>query len=308
MRPKYLLTLIVLLALAVASAPTPAQAGGIVSVCDEANLLAALAGGGTVTFSCSGTITLTARITIAADTTIDGSGQNVTISGNHAVRAFTVNTGVTLNLNRLTVVDGRADSGGGGINNSGTVTVSNSTFSGNNASGTFSSSGGIYNSGTVTVTNSTFSSNSATSFGYGGGNGGGGINNSGTLTVSNSTFSSNNASGTFSNCGGIYNSGTVTVTNSTFAGNSATNTTAVAAAGGILNGGVLTVSDSTFSANSGVGGGIANTSGSLGLLVAIYQVQSCAAGSGGKYKRLSHRGHNAVGDCGSAGRRVCRPR
>ena len=52
----------------------------------------------------------------------------------------------------------------------------------------------------------------------------------------------------------------------------------------------------------------AQSSGSLGLLVAIYQVQSCAAGSGGKYKRLSHRGHNAVGDCGSAGRRVCRPR
>ena len=106
MRPKHLVTLLVLLALAVASAPTPAQAGGIVSVCDEAHLLAALAGGGTVTFSCSGTITLTATITIAADTTIDGSGQTVTISGNHAVRVFTVNSGVTLNLNALTVADG----------------------------------------------------------------------------------------------------------------------------------------------------------------------------------------------------------
>ena len=108
MRPQHLVTLLVLLALAVASAPTPAHAGGIVSVCDEAHLLAALAGGGTVTFSCSGTITLTATITIAADTTIDGSGQTVTISGNHAVRVFTVNSGVTLNLNRLTVADGSA--------------------------------------------------------------------------------------------------------------------------------------------------------------------------------------------------------
>ena len=106
MRPKHLVTLLVLLALAVASAPTPAHAGGVVSVCDEAHLLAALAGGGTVTFSCSGTITLTATITIAADTTIDGSGQTVTISGNHAVRVFTVNSGVTLNLNRLTIADG----------------------------------------------------------------------------------------------------------------------------------------------------------------------------------------------------------
>ena len=52
-----------------------------------------------MTFSCSGTITLTAEIVIAADTTIDGSGQTVTISGNNAVRVFSVNAGVTFNLN-----------------------------------------------------------------------------------------------------------------------------------------------------------------------------------------------------------------
>ena len=145
MRPRHLVTLLVLLALAVASAPTPAHAGGVVSVCDEAHLLAALAGGGTVTFSCSGTITLTAEIVIAADTTIDGSGQAVTISGNHAVRVFTVNSGVTLNLNRLTIANGSIASGdGGGIYNSGTLTVSNSTFSGNSAT-LRRHGGGIYN-------------------------------------------------------------------------------------------------------------------------------------------------------------------
>ena len=106
MRPKHLVAILVLLALAVPA--SPAHAGGVVSVCDEAHLLAALAGGGTVTFSCSGTITLTAKITIAADTTIDGSGQAVTISGNNAVRVFTVNSGVTLNLNELTVANGSA--------------------------------------------------------------------------------------------------------------------------------------------------------------------------------------------------------
>ena len=106
MRTKHLVAILVLLALAVPA--SPAHAGGVVSVCDEAHLLAALAGGGTVTFSCSGTITLTAEITIAADTTIDGSGQTVTISGNNAVRVFTVNSGVTLNLNGLTVANGSA--------------------------------------------------------------------------------------------------------------------------------------------------------------------------------------------------------
>ena len=106
MRPKYLVTILILLALALPA--LPAHAGGIVSICDEAHLLAALAGGGTVTFSCSGTITLTAEITIAADTTIDGSGQAVIISGNDTVRVFTVNPGVTLNLNRLTIANGNA--------------------------------------------------------------------------------------------------------------------------------------------------------------------------------------------------------
>ena len=118
MRTKHLVAILVLLALAVPA--SPAHAGGVVSVCDEAHLLAALAGGGTVTFSCSGTITLTAEIVIAADTTIDGSGQTVIISGNNAVRVFTVNPGVTLNLNELTVANGYVDSGsGGGIFNDG---------------------------------------------------------------------------------------------------------------------------------------------------------------------------------------------
>ena len=59
-------------------------------------------------------------ITIATNTTIDGSGQTVTISGNHAVRVFTVNSGVTLNLNRLTVANGSTGgSDGGGIYNAG---------------------------------------------------------------------------------------------------------------------------------------------------------------------------------------------
>ena len=161
MRSKHLVTLLVLLALAVASAPTPAHAGGVVGVCDQAHLRAALTGGGTVTFSCGGTITLTTEITIATDTTMDGSGQTVTISGNHAVRVFIVNPGITLSLNKLTVANARVDHGGGdggGILNSGTVTVSNSTFSANHCGW---AGGGIYNSGTLTISNSTFAGNRA---------------------------------------------------------------------------------------------------------------------------------------------------
>ena len=63
-----------------------AHAAGVVSTCNEASLNAALVGGEAVTFSCSGTITLTATLTIAADTTISGTGQAVTLSGNNLVR------------------------------------------------------------------------------------------------------------------------------------------------------------------------------------------------------------------------------
>lgn len=81
MPPKYLVAILVLLTLAVPA--SHAQAGGAVSICDEAHLRAALAGGGTVTFVCSGTIILTATIIIGTNTNIDGSGQTIIISGNH---------------------------------------------------------------------------------------------------------------------------------------------------------------------------------------------------------------------------------
>jgi hypothetical protein len=239
MEPKYLVTtLTVLLAVLFQTGPIylplvwirePINAGGIVSICDEANLRAMLAGGGRVTFSCSGTITLTDTIIITTETIIDGTGQNVTISGNNAVRVFWVYQGITTNLNRLTVANGNFTSvftsnvGGGGIySDAGIVTVSNSTFSENSTHG--GNGGAIFNrNGTVIVSNSTFAGNTAYT-GYWGGVGGaiyiagGSGNSSGTVTVSNSTFSGNIAYG---GAGGIKNEwrGMLTVSSSTFSDN-----------------------------------------------------------------------------------------
>jgi hypothetical protein len=104
------------------------------------------------------------------------------------------------------------DEFGGGILNgsNGSLIVTDSTFAGNSSA---NSGGGIMNSGILTVTNSTFSDNSAAL------NGGGGIYNGNTATVTNSTFSGNRAPG--SGGGGIMNGGFLTVTNSTFSDNSA---------------------------------------------------------------------------------------
>jgi hypothetical protein len=283
MRPKHILAILVLLALAAPA--SPAHAGGIVSVCDEAHLLTALSGGGMVTFACSGTITLTAEIVIAADTTIDGSGQAVTISGNNAVRVFTVKSGVTLNLNELTVADGAVTNFqfGGAIYNNGALTVSNSTFFGNSANTVAPSGGGggIYNGiGTVSVSNSTFSTNTANTDGYWGG-GGGIYNRDGTVIVTNSTFSENssNTDGGNGGGGGIYNgNGTVIVSTSIFSDNRASR------GGGIYNEhGGFTVNTSTFSDNSASewGGGIQNDSGTLTVGNSTFASNSASAGGGG---------------------------
>jgi hypothetical protein len=96
-------------ALVLSLAPS-AQAEGVVSTCDEASLRTALNSGGLVTFACSGMITLTltsgGTITVSSDTTIDGSGQNVTISGGNHTGVFSVPLGVKLNLKRLTIAGG----------------------------------------------------------------------------------------------------------------------------------------------------------------------------------------------------------
>jgi hypothetical protein len=286
MRPKYLVAILVLLALALPA--SPAHASGVVSVCDAAHLTAALTGGGTVTFTCSGTITLTSTLTIAANTTIDGTGQTVTISGNKAVRVFQVNSGVTLNLKRLTVANGYVDlydpnpRGAGVMNSGGTLIIDNSTISGN-----YTLYGaGVYSAGgSVTVRNSNFVGNYtySTLDSYGGGSGvyivggtldvvdstfsgndndglGGGVYlGGGTLKVSNSTFSGNSAS----DGGAIHApSGTLTISNSTFTGNYA----AIFGGGVSIGNASLTVINSTFSGNAAFLGGASFSSGGTAIL------------------------------------------
>jgi hypothetical protein len=242
MRPKYLVAILVLLALTFPV--SSAHAGGVVSVCDQAHLLTALSGGGTVTFSCSGWIALSSTISISADTTIDGSGQTITLSGESAVRVFSVNAGKTLNLKYLSVAYGKdtSSNGGGGVfSNGGKLTITNSAFHDNHAlfgggvmiyngtltvinstfSGNFGSVGGgiaSYDS-TATISSSEFDVNSASKSNIAAGSGGGIFSEGGQLTVSNSTFYRNSAD---SDGGGIAgDNSTVAVTNCTFAHHSA---------------------------------------------------------------------------------------
>jgi CSLREA domain-containing protein len=170
--------------------------------------------GATLTFSpalVNQTITLTTgEIAINKALTIDGSNApNIKISGNNASRAFNVSAAVTLNA--LTIQNST-----GGIYNGGTLTVTNSTFSGNVVPniGDSGDGGGIENSGTLTVINSTFSGNEARQ--------GGGISNYGTLTIINSTFYGNDTGG-YPYGSGIFNAGTTTLSNTILANSGSQN-------------------------------------------------------------------------------------
>jgi hypothetical protein len=187
--------------------------------------------------------------------------------GSATDRVVTIAPGVTVTIQGLTIRYGNRAGSGGGIENNGTLTLLNSTISGNVANGL---GGGLYNSnpyGILTLTNSTVSGNTATS-------GGGGIHNDGTLTLLNSTISGNAAtnrggggvlneygtltllnstiSGNVANGfgGGLYNSNPLTLLNSTIIGNSATYD-----GGGLWNQGMLTLTNSTVSSNTATSGG-----------------------------------------------------
>ncbi|MBO7725475.1 MAG: hypothetical protein J6S40_03315 [Thermoguttaceae bacterium] len=184
----------------------------------------------------------------------------------------------------LTITGGNCPSGGG-IFNQGTLTITNSTISGNTAS---YEGGGIYNEGMLTVVGSTISGNSSGYSRYGGG---GIINLSGTVSVIDSTISENTSEG---EGGGIYNyEGVMTITNSTVSGNNSNTSGSGAGGGGIFNiHATLTIIGSTISGNNsnsygGRGGGINNWNnfytGSESTVTIIDSIitGNTAAGSGG---------------------------
>src|SRR5262249_19583503 len=94
---------------------------------------------------------------IVGDLNITGptTAPGITIDGNHAVQALTVQPNASLELHYLTIANGFTNAGGGagaGLrNNGGNVIITNSTLSGNSA--TFG--GAIFNGGILTLTNDT---------------------------------------------------------------------------------------------------------------------------------------------------------
>jgi hypothetical protein len=245
----------------------------------------------TINFSITGLITLTnGQLLITNNLSIVGPGAtNLAISANTNSRIFEIGSSVTASISGLTLRDGYAGTGtnggssapggnggnGGGIYNSGNLTLAGCTLSGNHAGngGTGGTSGGnnnggkggmggeggaIYNTGVLAVIACTFSANQAGTGGKGGldalfdggpgGNGGegGAIYTTGALAATNSTFSSNTA--------GLGGAGGTGVGGCVGPGGDGGN------GGGIYSTNVLTLIACAFSGNSG-GNGAGNYNG-----------------------------------------------
>ena len=229
------------------------QAGGMISFSDDVHLIPLT----------SGALVITKTITINGP----GSDQLV-VNGLKRDRVFDIEPGAEVVINGLTIADGLAHQltywpslsytvwrsepeGGGGIRNTGILTITNSVLRGNEAD----YGGAIHNDGDgrVTVSNSMFVSNAAVSQG-------GGIYNSdnGTITVNRSTFSGNRTMNDAPPGGGggaLYNANNTILNNVTFSGNIANGR-----GGAMYNSGNSDLTSVTFKDNlSYVGGGMYNT-------------------------------------------------
>ena len=189
------------------------------------------AGRGADTITLSQDITLGAALpAITSEITIEGGGY--TISGDNRYRIF-YNGGGALTIHNLTLIEGRVE-GLPILNADATLKATTAQPFG----------GAIRNwKGTLSITNSSFSGNSAAA--------GGAISNwkEGKLSISDSAFSDNSAdvvrSGEWANLvtegGAIFNMGELSIVSSTFSDNWAVSGRA------IVNVGELSVSDSAFS-------------------------------------------------------------
>ncbi len=236
----------------------------------------------TITLSL-GELDITHNTSIIAPRDSLTGGDLVTVSGNNASRVFEIETGATVSLDGLIVADGLVtDDNGGGIKNSGTLTLDSSIVRGDSARRSANLSpgngGGISNSGTFTVSNSTISGNLADRYGGGiynsggmlivsdssisdntiGNNltagGGGGICNSGGILMMSNSIITGNSAGSSSYGGGIDIDG-ISVRSNVEVINSIISSNEAGYGGGIYNfiNSNLTVSNSTISSNSGCG-------------------------------------------------------
>lgn len=180
-------------------------------------------------------------LNIAKNLTFVGNGvRNTIVDVNAQGSAFTIQSGITAEIRKMRIRDGKASSPdqGGGIRNLGTLKLKNVTVSNNQAH----TGGGIFNQGMLTLLKVTLYANTATGFG-------GGLYNSagGSAGLDGVNIQSNQAN----LGGGIYSSTTIYIYNGAIFGNPQ--------GGGIASSNYLFMENVTLSGNAypgHIGGGL----------------------------------------------------
>jgi CSLREA domain-containing protein len=325
---------------AITSANTNTASGAAAGEC------AAGTGDDTIVLSVTGTIDLASVLPdLTTNMTITGPGANLltvqrgAAGGTPGFGIFNIQGGVTAALSGLTISGGSAVNIGGGISNSGRLSLRDLNVVGNSGDGIANLNGGSLsltnclvsgnsgdsgagisnNSGTVNVVSSAVSNNSAN-----GGFGAGIENTSGTVNIINSSVSGNTNSGgagggIMNNIGstsaivnstvsgntagaGVYNNGTLTLANVTVSGNTAT-VNRNDGGGGIDNGGTLTLTNVTVSGNAAAGGGGGIFGGNVtNLSNTVVAGNSVSAGSVGPDLQgtFNSLDYNLIGDTSGA--------
>jgi predicted outer membrane repeat protein len=218
------------------------------------------------------------NLSIPFNLTLNGAKAATTIiNGRGTSNVLTVGAGISLALSNLTIEKGVGYTGGGGVNNAGMLTASNSNFYVNTAL----SGGAIFNTGTVTISKTVFSGNSPYFFGHSASCGA--IDNRSTMTITTSTFYNNYANNNFTSGGAICNGGTMTITDSTFNTNSSQGNNG-GYGGAIFNyAGTLALTNSTFSGNSTTtsGGAIYSQGGTVQISNSTFGNNFVSSGGGG---------------------------
>jgi predicted outer membrane repeat protein len=232
-------------------------------------------------------------ISITKDVTI--LGNNHKIDANNLGGIFRINSGYTLTLIGVTLINGNSEYGGAIYNDGGSATIVNSYFLDNTAE---KSGGAIYNNaGSMQITGSTFDGNDLTDRTVNGYGGAAIYDNGGTILLSGATVTNNlkdivHRGGTGAYTGdlssaAVTSKGSLTVTDSYFEKNSGSY------GGAILSDGanaILRVVGTTFVDNLAFNGGAIDFAGN------VYTISNCtfrdnkARGTGSGSTNYAHGG------------------
>jgi hypothetical protein len=227
----------------------------------------------------SGDLNINSRVSILGDgerkSIIDGNGL---ATGD---RVLTVGLGAVVYLADLSIENGVTPDFGGGIEDLGTLDLSQVAVTGNRAL----HGGGIWDRGSLTLETSTIADNTAGTFSTS--QGGGVMASSATLVVQDSlikanTIDSAGADGSYGGAGINCLSSTCTITDSSISNN--TVTAGADSGGGLVNdGSTVTITGSTISANTSSlkGGGIFSVNTSTTTIINSTISDNIAAADGG---------------------------